>query len=288
MKCSETRRILRSGERPDERMLEHIRECGACARVAEREEFLTTLLKHAPAIDPPPDFDRTLMNKIESRRDSAASRTLVRPGILVPASAAVLLIAVLAIAFVLFRGQTAPEVAGPGIEEAPVTGSSETNVETGTNSEDLPDRNEMAGPVEGSASDLPAEPGAGSDPVEPAQDNEQVFEGGSRDLAAETPEDIVPPWADGTPRNVPDKVPARMLTPRELLAELGIEAELESGGWKVVSVRQGSIGSRAGVRKGDLIKALDGRPLTDAPLDAGGKRLQIVRGTRQMTLSIRP
>ncbi|MCO6511066.1 MAG: hypothetical protein J5I65_09760 [Aridibacter famidurans] len=288
MKCSDTTKILESGARPDERALEHIRGCVECALVAAREESLTSLLKRAPGIEPPSDFDRTLMNKIESRRSKPVSYAFLRPGILVPASAAVLLVLVLAIAFVLFRGGTAPEIAGPGVDEAPVAGSSETNVESVDSGEDVPDRDQLADTTNGPTSDPPNEPGAGSDPVEPAQDDDEVFEGGSRDLAADTPEDIVPPWADGTPRNVPEKVPARRLSPRELLAELGIEAELDNGGWKVVSVRQGSIGSRAGVRTGDLVRSLDGRPLTDAPLDVGGKRLQIVRGTRQMTLTIRP
>ncbi|HUF03769.1 MAG TPA: hypothetical protein VMM38_06295 [Aridibacter sp.] len=288
MNCIETREILKSGERPSERILEHLRECGECARVADREKGLSELLKMAPAVELPSDFDRSLMNKIENRRRGGSSVSFLRPGFLVPVSAAAVLLAVLAITFALFQGQTPPETADTADESIPVNSSADDGGPSTSGSETFPSSDELAGPVVNASPERAGTPRPNGESADQRKDDEERFEGRSRDLAAGTPESIIPPFFDGTPKAVPDPAPARRFSPGELLAEIGIEARFEQGGWKVLSVRQESIGARAGVRNGDLITSLDGRALTDAPIEGGGKNLLVVRGSRELTLTITP
>lgn len=62
-----------------------------------------------------------------------------------------------------------------------------------------------------------------------------------------------------TPRGTGQKT----YTAREGLAELGIEADFENGNWVVKSLKQNMAGDQIGVKQGDSVIALDGKPIDD-------------------------
>ena len=67
---------------------------------------------------------------------------------------------------------------------------------------------------------------------------------------------------------------------------LGIEGDFGNGGWKVRSVKQNSLGSRAKIAADDVIESIDGQPVTsETRLKDGSKKFIIRRDGKLITLS---
>lgn len=81
-----------------------------------------------------------------------------------------------------------------------------------------------------------------------------------------------------------------LLSVREVLLTIGIEANLSDKKWKVKSVTPNSIAERSGVKTDDVIEAIDEKQLSTEPINTKGsftgKRLIVVRGGERMEISL--
>lgn len=116
--------------------------------------------------------------------------------------------------------------------------------------------------------------------------------GGSRTLAL-TPETriITPPGINPnrTTNASPNAGNGKSLTVKEVLSQLGVEANFERENWRVKSVVKNSLAERSGVRAGDAVEAIDGERLSDNPLKnktVEGKALTVARGTEKLEISL--
>lgn len=281
-----------------EQATQHLRTCGECSRVADAEQRLSTLIRSVPAVGVPQDFNKRLGEKIESRRKGGSLPAFgLRPGILVPVLAAVVvLFALFAIYLSTASVPTAEPVADKVEGSVPKTEEVPEPSQVQGAEDEMPDPSgEVAGTGEADSAGRKrlSEPPLKRDTVVPEPDRASEMRPGSSDLALRGADPITPPWASpGNLPNVQDSGPVESsFSPTEILAEFGIEAVYGTAGWKVVSVKPGSVGANAGVMEGDILKALDGQELSDRPLagvTVGGSSLKIERNGAEMTLSIRP
>jgi hypothetical protein len=104
---------------------------------------------------------------------------------------------------------------------------------------------------------------------------------------------IVPKGVDPTSGNVsvPEKdfSTSAPLNVRELLSFMGIEGERSEAGWKVKSAAAGGIAEHSGVKAGDVIEAVDDRPLTDGSPVSGFtfKSVQVLRNGTRVRVQLR-
>ena len=76
-----------------------------------------------------------------------------------------------------------------------------------------------------------------------------------------------------------------------VLSMIGVDASWNGTGWHVISVKNNSLADRSALRAGDVIDAIDGKPLTNDMKFSGrvtGKSLHIVRDGGPLELSLRP
>ena len=91
--------------------------------------------------------------------------------------------------------------------------------------------------------------------------NGREFQGGSRDFALSQdntsigPKDVDPDHKSGTAS------PTGPVTAETILSKMGISSKCIEKGCNAVSVRPASIGGTSGVKEGDVIEAIDGKPV---------------------------
>jgi hypothetical protein len=288
------------GEDPSGEAMTHVRSCAECARVFSKENSLNRLLKSTQRVVTPLDFDSSVMSEISARQSAGGQGVLgLRPAVFVPA-AAVLVFAVILFGLYgsgLFTSGDGPAVAGPPVNEA-----RESDVPVGIESTaptdpSSPDAEPQVAAVP--ADEKTVDPSRSVDPKDRApRDLEEKREAddtapGSRDLATRSADPVVPPWAGvgKDPKEAEGGPVKRSFSPREVFEMFGVEADYGESGWKVTSVRPKGLGANAGLLQGDVLKSLDGKPLTEEPLEGsavGGKRLVVLRGGKEIALSLRP
>jgi len=115
-------------------------------------------------------------------------------------------------------------------------------------------------------------------------------QGGSVDRIIHPANVIMPPGfesANPQNRNANTAVISSTDTPiREVLGMFGIEGDFADGGWKVRSVKENGLGSRAKIAAGDVIESIDGQPVKgETKLKGGAKTFTVRRGGKTVTLS---
>lgn len=136
---------------------------------------------------------------------------------------------------------------------------------------------------------------AGSDVAE--QQPKVPESGGSRDFPSRPDRPLILPPGGRfddrtvrvapTPRN-PRGMEQKKYTAQEGLVELGIEADFENGSWSVKSVKANMAGDAIGVKRGDRIIALDGKPINDKTEFDGKvdvRTIRVSRGSETLDLS---
>lgn len=117
-------------------------------------------------------------------------------------------------------------------------------------------------------------------------------QGGSEDIAL-SPDDstVFPDGVDPRKARVSNGQPpdGGQISPTSVLAMLGISAECSSKGCTATSVREESLAARAGIQDGDVISAIDGRPINSSTNIAGKftvSELTLIRDGKKMIVSI--
>jgi len=119
-------------------------------------------------------------------------------------------------------------------------------------------------------------------------------EGGSYDATLRSPrETILPPGIQNDPQPTPvltgplEKEPIAV---NDVLGQLGINAKQIDGVWSVADVKKGSLAERSGIKKDDIIQAIDERQLKGIKEFRGsisGKQITIVRDGKVIVLGLR-
>jgi len=76
------------------------------------------------------------------------------------------------------------------------------------------------------------------------------------------------------------------ITAKDVLSTLGINAKLEGSAWKVESVIENSTAARAGLKPGDIVKAINDQTVTGSTEFRGkvsGKSIRIVRDGKDIS-----
>lgn len=116
--------------------------------------------------------------------------------------------------------------------------------------------------------------------------------GGSVDIAGREGKTISRPIDPNA--NIPAKpelASASQISAKDALEKIGVSATFSGGGWKVEAVAAGSTAGRAGVKAGDTIEALNGKPLAEkATVDSGSaaKGVRVRRDGRTIIVGLRP
>lgn len=132
-------------------------------------------------------------------------------------------------------------------------------------------------------------------PAERIRDTPPASTDGSTDLtvrAAPTP--INPPGMQGPETNVrrdPGEMAPKPEPIKDALQSIGVTVESVEGALVVRSVSAGGFGSELGIKAGDRIEAIDGRPVNDKSVFEKGafkvKTVKVKRGATVMNLQVR-
>lgn len=106
--------------------------------------------------------------------------------------------------------------------------------------------------------------------------------GGSEDMAVSPSGDpLYPPGINPNIRLSPETAPTQgSIAPSSILAILGIKSACSSVGCRVTGVQANSIGSRAGIMTGDLVEAIDDRPIDSNHTFSGSVNVRMLRINR--------
>ncbi|MDI1242795.1 MAG: PDZ domain-containing protein [bacterium] len=241
------------------------------------EDEISRMLAGLKAVESPDNFEGGVRSRIAVRRDEAS---LSRPSLLLAAKFAFPMLLLLAIggSLILFNerelsGDLVPPVGDGSLDVAVIEGpgSGPTDISSSPN-------------VNSPLAQVPVNRGVGN--------SRAVSQGGSEDIGLSSDDSTVFP--DGVdPRKAivaNGKPPGEgSISPVDVLSMIGISTNCSATGCAVTSVRDGSIAAAAGIESGDLISAIDDRPLNSSRGITGKftvSELTIVRSGKRMTVSI--
>lgn len=255
------------------------------------DEKISGLLRGLEKIDAPPDFALRVKARIASGRPVQSSNGLFSfLRFAAPVAALVLFGAFIFVQTNLMYDTTAvPPVAA---NEIPVPAERILN--------DVQDREAAA--IEASDEEMTSKSNTPEIPVETAASNTKIppvrertdADSGSYDSASSDPRDSI------MPRGIPNPLAAS--TPpvnmekgsfkvAEILSQIGIAAkQAASGDWSAADVKGGSIAERAGVKKGDVIRAIGETRIkgqTEIRGRFSAKSVTVVRGGAVSVLELR-
>jgi len=115
-------------------------------------------------------------------------------------------------------------------------------------------------------------------------------QGGSRDFSLNSAQPKLPPGFQSVGSqnlNANTNSSAANTPVRNVLEILGIAADFSDEGWKVRSVVENGVASRAGIRAGDVIEAIDGQTIKGDTLRRGSaKTFTVRRDGKQISLNL--
>lgn len=241
------------------------------------ERRVAELIGTLKSVDAPGDFDMRVRSRIAINREATVSPSW-RP-----------LVAGLAAAVVIGGGylgyrstqpapvsitaeskspaNPAPIISGPAIEPAPRV-TAESPAQT---AETVASQKPPSGPK------TPKPPSTGGS-IDQALKDTQKFEPSGAGRAVGGSSDV---RSMGTGE----------ISVNSVFSILGVDATWEGSGWRVSSVRSHSVADRASLKAGDVVEAIDGRPLTATSRFVGrfdGKSLRVRRDGATLDLALRP
>jgi hypothetical protein len=252
-------------------------------------EKISELLGDLKKVSAPKNFQYQVNARIAKGRPSSAVRgyfTFLKYA--VPFAAMLLIVGIVAIQTnLMYDADAVPAVATDRSEQPQIktaTNSVNTIVSTAETSKPV---------VETAVTEniLPAKPTVNRDKV---VDRPKPSEGGSYDATLRAPrETILPPGIQNEPQATPVVIDPSIGEPiavSDVLSQLGINAKQINGVWSAADVNKGSLAERSGVKKGDVVKAIDEHQLKNIKEFSGsisGKRVTVVRDGNVIVLELR-
>jgi len=182
------------------------------------------------------------------------------------------------------NGQPVPAVASKSDEKPRVSTSSPlTTAPPARNQEVAVSNNQKT------AAPLPGDPRALQDKAKSGGDPSSV--GGSRDLGLGNPQQILPPGFNANAKRPVGPPPVgNGASISVMLGFLGMDTRFEGQAMKITSVRSGSVAEKTGFKAGDIIEAIDGKPInstTKLGTSFDAKSFTVRRGEETLQLGIR-
>ena len=308
MRCNDFQKEFDGGNALSSAAVLHLKECGGCRKIEREQNHIRQMISNFKKIEAPKDFHFRVQARIAKAKSNDYAKTSFLPALryVLPIGLIAVVLAFVAInGLNLFDNQNAAQVAvnDPQInQQIPLSDNKSgeeiivADEQTVENTDDLiaenqspkinekqsvkPENNQVAAP-------MPNKRSSRTKPNVKVPDDGFV---GSLDSAVkENPKVILPPNMTG---NQSDKTPneqneAKIFTVEEVLSQIGIETVSETR--VVKTVRENSLAERSGVRKGDVIEAIDGQKITGEPLGNKvfeGKTLTILRDEKQLEINL--
>ncbi|MDH3494397.1 MAG: hypothetical protein OEM82_12655 [Acidobacteriota bacterium] len=301
MNCLTFKENFESREELAGAMLSHAETCESCRMYADQEHKLDGLFSELADIEAPDTFGMSVRLRIKDKRNTL-SGLWASARIAIPVAAMLLIVGFVVISSDLFS------TAGPvtnGVAERETSElqdrSDQLNLEGEENPTAETDAVQDGQQLEGfpSTESKPGDPPAPRGTPDLAQvapsenkrgQSKNVGSIDSADSAFEEVETTNPPGLDpGKPVKSSPSALTKTFTAVEILNTLGVQAVWKAGRLYVTSVSAGGVGFRSGLKKGDHVIALDGRPVSPGGTALGqvkGETLTIRRAGRQILVRI--
>ena len=116
--------------------------------------------------------------------------------------------------------------------------------------------------------------------------------GGSTDQALTNFQPITPKFnsSPSVPQNSQDDETPRTLPVRDILSQMGFDADFDNGKWTVKSVTPNSLGESSGVKQNDVIEEIDNQPISGTTVfgkTLKGKTITITRSGQKLVIQLR-
>lgn len=241
-----------------------------------KEGEISELLGSMERVEAPVGFERRVLDRIASAdKPAGLDRTMLLLGLKFSVPAVALI--VLGVFLVYFNAKTPdtaqlPEVIDTFTEntgQMPQSPASNTTTVSGTSQTEL-------AAAENRTNSNAERTGANRNA------NGKRTGGGSEDMAVSPSGDpLYPPGINPNIRLSPETAPTQgPIAPSSILAILGIKSACTSVGCRVTGVQANSIGSRAGILTGDLVEAIDDRPIDSNHTFSGSVNVRMLRINR--------
>ncbi len=327
MNCREFTNQFDSGSVLSHLANEHLESCENCQTFHIEETQLSQMINSLPKVEAPKNFEFGFRSKLaELKLSKPISPTWQILRYALPFTAVALIFGFVVVNSSLFESapknlQLADKFA-PEIKESSINKVSDENVES---DEKLFAENDDKKPEEKSDDKKPSEKNEtivvdkikstedksvsgeiteNKPQSEPKKDvGEEIFSRDvgpkavkpeilTKDRALREEKSINPPGIDNKNdvKNPKLQSNAKSFSASEILSQLGIGTVKANGNLRVISIRTNSAGETSGVRKGDVVTAIDGESLSDISLRKRaikGKTLKILRRSKPMTINIR-
>jgi len=244
------------------------------------EEEISRMLASLKAVDAPEDFEGGVRSRIAKRREEPS---LSRPSLLLVAKFAFPMLLLLVVGGFLV-------VSDSGTLQADMVPPVSDDVQYAVVLDESPSDSVVApnANVNNSTAEAATNRGnARSDQASPEKP------GSTKDLQALSQDDttIFPDGVDPRKARVTNVQPPTggSISPEGIFSMMGIIAQCSSTGCLATSVRERSIAEDRGIQQGDLITAVDGKPINAATTITGRftvTELEIVRSGRKMMISL--
>ena len=251
---------------------------------ANSDDDVSKLLNSLERIDAPDDFERHVRRRIAANEKPARfDRAVLLLGL---KFAAPMLLLALVGAFLIYFNNKTPDVTQLPQVIDPFT-TNKKDVPTGAN-----DSGAVASIREGNPSAINGHnSSSGSTPLVNRNTNSETSRPGSEERAVEQAnKPIYPPGMNPNQKIVPPtNTSGGSISPDTILSILGIKSTCSRTSCKVVGVQSQGVGEKAGLLVGDVIEAIDDRPIGSTRTSSGAinvSSLRVNRDGKIVTISL--
>ncbi len=263
------------------------------------EGKIRQLLGELKRFDAPPNFDFGLRRKIAAHQPETVKKSRLLPVLRLALPLSLLILFAAFVGFDLFLSPQigdVPAVAENILPPPPKNSVVAENAPVNTASPNvlqIPNFRETAAQitVPNPKAAKPISPATGkSEKPSLAKDSEEDFSG-TRDSALTSSRTILPKGLNQNqkPAAAENVLNNKPITVRQILSQLGIEADFAEDNWKVRSVKEHSLAERSGVKNGDLLEAIDDRELDSETVftqSYSGKTIHLTRDGKKIALNL--
>ena len=252
--------------------------------ISETDEAVAGLVGSLPRVEAPGDFDMRVRARIAAGRPAARSWT--------PAFAGVAVSMALLLALGGYFGYNALYQSQPGTLPVAQTQSEPAPMVSPDSGTAMPTNEVVAETItpQPQQGDEQSTRDSSKPPSSSARTSDRTG-GGSFDQATRETKQILPLGLSPDTQNVNASDSGASISTNDVFGILGIKADYTLEGWKVESVTPNNMADRSGVKAGDVVEALNDKPLTERSTFGrtfDGKSVRVRRNGQSIKLELKP